>query len=184
LALTKPDRKKQLYEITTLPAKNYFFNGSDRLAANRSLVKSSSGSLTFSNNAPNRFSSLVAISNRAVTFANNSQNTFGSGLNIHGGSVTFAGPSANVIVNPGLGNPTVIASGASLSVNNANANSFGGAPISLDGTLSFNQAADSTLDGEPAHRTLAPPLRLVLADTVALRKIQIPDEPEELLRGR
>jgi hypothetical protein len=58
----------------------------------------------------------VALSNGVVTFANNGQNTFGGGLNIYGGSATFAGPSANVIVNPGLGNPTVIASGASLSV--------------------------------------------------------------------
>src|SRR5262249_25813381 len=56
--------------------------------------------------------------------------------------------SANVIMNPGLGNPTVIASGASLSVNNANANSFDDAPIQLDGALSFNQAADASLDND------------------------------------
>src|SRR2546430_5353435 len=128
--------------------KNYFFGGSGGLAASGSLIKFGVGSLTFSNNAANSFSSLVSVSNGVVTFSNNGQNTFSSGINISGGSVIFAGNSANVIVNPGLGNPTVIASGASLSVNNANANSFGGAPISLDGTLSFNQAADSTLGGD------------------------------------
>jgi autotransporter-associated beta strand protein len=127
-------------------AKNYSFGGSGGLAASGSLTKSGTGSLTFNNTAGNSFSSLVIVSNGVVTFSNNGQNTFGSGLSIYGGSVTFSGNSTNTIVN--LGNPTLIASGASLSVNNANANSFGGAPIQLDGTLSFNQAVDSKLDGD------------------------------------
>jgi fibronectin-binding autotransporter adhesin len=128
------------------PTKNYSFGGAGGLAASGSLIKSGAGSLTFNNNAANSFSSLVAVSNGIVTFSNSGQNTFSSGLNISGGSMTWAGNSTNVIVN--AGNSTAIASGASLSVNNANANSFGGAPIQLDGTLSFNQSADSKLDGD------------------------------------
>jgi len=126
--------------------KNYRFGGSGGLAASGSLIKSGTGSLTFSNSAANSFSSLVTISNGAVTFSNNGQDTFSSGLNIYGGSATFLGNSTAVIVN--VGNPTVIASGASLSLANANANNFGGAAISLDGTLSFDQAADSLLSGD------------------------------------
>src|SRR2546430_16780473 len=88
--------------------KNYFFGGSGGLAASGSLTKWGAGSLTFSNNAANSFSSVVTISDGAVTFANNGQNKFSSGLNVNGGSLTFAGNSAIVIVNPGLGNPTTI----------------------------------------------------------------------------
>jgi autotransporter-associated beta strand protein len=129
-------------------AKNYTFGGSGGLAASGSLSKSGSGSLTFNNSAANSFSSLVIVSNGTVSFANNGQNSFNGGLNIFGGLVTFAGNGANAIVNPGPGYSTVIASGASLFVNNASPNTFGGAPISLDGTLSFNQAANSIVDGD------------------------------------
>jgi autotransporter-associated beta strand protein len=132
----------------TNTTKNYSFGGSGTLAASGSLVKSGTGSLTISNTAANSFSSLLVVSNGPVTFSNNGQNTFSSGIAVYGGSLTFAGNSANVIVNPGLGNQTIIASGASLAVNNANANTFGGAPIALDGTLGFNQAVDSALDGD------------------------------------
>jgi fibronectin-binding autotransporter adhesin len=128
--------------------KNYSFGGSGGLAASGSLTKSGTGSLTFNNSAANSFSSLVVVSNGAVTFSNTGQNTFNGGLNIFGGSVTFAGSGANSIVNAGSGYSTVIASGASLFVNNASPNTFGGAPVSLDGTLSFNQSVNSTLDGD------------------------------------
>ena len=128
--------------------KNYSFGGSGGLAASGSLIKSGTGSLTFNNSAANSFSSLVVVSNGAVTFSNSGQNSFNGGLNIYGGSVTFAGSGANAIVNPGLGYSTIIANGASLFVNNSTANTFGGAPISLDGTLSFNQPVNSTLDGD------------------------------------
>jgi fibronectin-binding autotransporter adhesin len=128
--------------------KNFSFGGSGGLAASGSLTKSGTGGLTFNNGAANSFSSLVVVSNGAVTFSNNGQNSFNGGLNIYGGSVTFAGSGANAIVNPGLGYSTIIANGASLFVNNSVANTFGGAPISLDGTLTFNQAVNSTLDGD------------------------------------
>jgi autotransporter-associated beta strand protein len=128
--------------------KNYSFGGPGGLAASGSLIKSGTGSLTFNNTAANSFSSLVVVSNGAVTFSNNGQNSFNGGLNVYGGAVTFAGSGANAIVNPGSGYSTVIASGASLFVNNASPNTFGGAPISLDGALSFNQSVNSTLDGD------------------------------------
>jgi len=134
--------------IVNNSTKNYSFGGLGGLAASGSLTKSGTGSLTFNNSAANSFSSLVVISNGAVTFSNSGQNIFNGGLNVFGGSITFAGSSANAIVNPGSGYSTVIASGASLFVNNSAADTFGGAPISLDGTLSFNQAANSTLDGD------------------------------------
>jgi fibronectin-binding autotransporter adhesin len=129
-------------------SKNYSFAGSGGLAASGSLSKSGSGSLTFNNTSGNSFSSLVIVSNGAVSFANSGLNSFTGGLNIYGGSVTFAGTGANAIVNPGSGYSTVIANGASLFVNNASPDTFGGAPLSLDGTLSFNQAVNSTLDGD------------------------------------
>jgi autotransporter-associated beta strand protein len=126
-------------------SENYFFGGSGGLAASGSLTKSGTGSLSLNNNAPNSFSSLVVVSNGAVTFSNNGQNAFNGGLNIFGGSVTFSGSGGFNIANS-----TVVASGASLFINSSTVNSFGGAPISLDGTLSFNQAVNSTLDGDIA----------------------------------
>jgi len=128
--------------------KNYSFGGAGGVTVSGSLAKSGTGSLTISNNAANSLISPVLVSNGVVTFANNGLNTFNNGLNVYGGSVAFAGNSANVIVNPGLGNPTIIGAGAALSVVNSNANAFGGAPIQLDGSLSFNQAADAALDGD------------------------------------
>jgi fibronectin-binding autotransporter adhesin len=128
-------------------SKNYTFGGSGSLVANGSLTKSGVGSLTLNNTAANNFVSVVVVSNGLLTFANSGQNTFNNGINIYGGAVAFAGGGANIIVNPGLGNSTVIATGASLSVSNASANSFGGAPIQLDGSLSFKQAVDANLDG-------------------------------------
>jgi autotransporter-associated beta strand protein len=128
--------------------KAYGFLGSGSLVANGLLTKSGAASLIVSNNAANSFISVVVVSNGPLIFMNNGQNTFNNGLNIYGGSVVFAGNSANTIVNPGLGNPTEIAAGASLSVINANANAFGGAPIQLDGALSFNQPVDANLDGD------------------------------------
>jgi len=135
-----------LMTVNNTSAKNYTFGGSGGLAASGMLIKTGNGSLTFNNTAGNSFSSLVAVSNGVVTFANSGVNAFNSGLVIEGGAVVFSGNSTNVIAN--VGNTTVIAGGASLSVINAGANSFGGAPITLEGTLTFNQAADANLDGD------------------------------------
>ncbi len=130
------------------PTKNYTFGGAGGLAASGSLNKSGAATLTFNNNAGNSFSSIVNVSNGPVTFSNNGRNSFNGGVNVYGGSLTLSGNTTNIIGNQPLSAPTTIAAGASLFINNANANMFGGAPIQLDGTLSFNQPADATLAGD------------------------------------
>src|SRR5207302_636965 len=111
------------------------------------LKKSGSGSLTFSNNNDNSFSSLVTVSNGLLNFSNNGQNTFLAGITLTGGALTFTGSSSNVIVDPQNGAPVVIiGAGTTLTVNNSGANVFNGTLFQLDGTLAFNQAVDGLFD--------------------------------------
>jgi autotransporter-associated beta strand protein len=126
------------------PTKNYTLGGAGGLAASGTLIKNGAGSLTFNNTAANSFNNLVTVSNGAVTFGNSGLNTFSGGLAVYGGSLTLAGSSTNNIA---AGGGLPIASGASLIVANLNANTFNGAAVQLDGTLTFNQPANSTIDG-------------------------------------
>ncbi len=127
-------------------ARNYSFGGSGSLTVAGQLAKSGTGSLTISNLSDNSFSSVMTVSNGAVTLANNGQNTLLGGLNIFGGSVALSGNSSNVFVDPGLGVPVItVGTGTTLTIAN-NANTFNGVQMQLDGTLTFNQSADSTFD--------------------------------------
>lgn len=127
----------------TNAAKNYMFSGPGGVSPGGALIKAGGRPLTFSNSGDNAFAGPVTVQAGAVDFSNNGLNTFANGLAVNGGSVIFAGNSTNVVVGGSLS----IGFGASLVVSNASANTFGGGLIDLDGTLTFNQAVDATLDG-------------------------------------
>ncbi len=128
--------------------KNYTFTGTGGLFASGSFIKSGAGNLTFNNSSANGFSSLVTVQAGNVTFSNTGQNTFSSGLTMTGGSLTFTGNNANVFVNSTPGSAVItIGTGTTLSFANSSTDTFNASQIELDGTLAFNQTADSTLDG-------------------------------------
>jgi autotransporter-associated beta strand protein len=129
--------------VVSNPTKNYAFNGTGGVSPGGPLTKDGAGALTFNNSGDNAFAGPVTVRAGAVTFSNSGLNTFANGLAVNGDSVIFAGNSTNVVAGGSLS----IAFGASLAVSNANANTFGGGLIDLDGTLTFNQAVDATLDG-------------------------------------
>jgi autotransporter-associated beta strand protein len=123
------------------PTKNYTFGGTGGLQG-APLTKEGSGSLTFNNTGNNGFGGPVTIWDGAVTFSNTGLNTFANGLEVNGGSLTFTGNNTNNITGGALS----VAAFTALTVANAHANDFGAAPITLDGTLTINQPADSTLN--------------------------------------
>jgi len=129
--------------VVSNPTRSYAFNGTGGVSPGGPLTKDGAGALTFGNSGDNAFAGPVTVQAGAVTFSNNGLNTFANGLSVNGGSVIFAGNSTNVIAGGSLS----IGFGASLVVSNANANAFGGGLIDLDGTLTFNQSVDATLDG-------------------------------------
>jgi len=123
--------------------KNYTFSGTGGVIGSP-LTKDGTASLTFNNTGDDSFGGLVTILNGAVNFGNAGQNTFVGGLTLTGGSATFSGGSTNVIT---AGNSVAIGTGTSLMLANSNANTFNGAPIEVDGSMTVTQAVDSTIDG-------------------------------------
>ena len=124
------------------PTKNYTFGGTGGLTG-APLTKEGSGSLTFNNTGDNGFGGTVTIWDGAVTFGNTGLNTFANGVAVNGGSLTLTGNNTNNVTGGSLS----IGAFASLTAANAHGNDFGAGPITLDGTLTINQAADSTLNG-------------------------------------
>lgn len=122
--------------------RNYAFTGTGGVEG-APLTKQGAGSLNFGNNGDNSFSGAVTIQDGAVSFSNSGLNTFANGLAVNGGSVTFSGSNTNVIT----GGTLTVAVGAAVTAANAGANNFGAGSIQLDGTLTINQAVDSTLEG-------------------------------------
>jgi len=125
------------------PTKNYTFSGTGGLIGT-GLAKSGAGSLTFNNTGDNFFASSVTINNGGVTLNNTGLNTFDNGLTLTGGGLSLSGAGTNVFT---AGTSIAIGVGSSLTVANANANTFNAVPIQLDGALTVNQAVNSTIDG-------------------------------------
>ena len=86
----------------------------------------------------------MTINNGGVTLNNTGLNTFDNGLTTTGGGFTLSGAGTNVFT---AGTSIAIGVGSSLTVANANANTFNAVPIQLDGALTVNQAVNSTIDG-------------------------------------
>jgi autotransporter-associated beta strand protein len=124
------------------PTRNYVFTGTGGVQG-APLTKEGAGSLTFDNTGNNGFGGAVTISEGAVTFSNTGLNTFANGLAVNVGSLTLSGNNTNNV----SGGALSIAAFGSLTAANAHGNDFGAGPITLDGTLTINQAVDSTLNG-------------------------------------
>jgi autotransporter-associated beta strand protein len=140
------------------PTRNYTFSGNGGIQG-APLTKEGTGSLTFNNTGNNGFGGPVTLWDGAVTFLNTGLNTFANGLEVNGGSLTLSGNNTNNVTAGALS----VAAFASLTAANAHGNDFGAGLMNLDGTLTINQAADSTL-----NRTLSGGGTLIKAGTGTL----------------
>jgi fibronectin-binding autotransporter adhesin len=122
------------------PTKAYAFTGSGAVQG-APFTKDGAAALTFSNTGDNSFGNFT-VQNGAVTLSNSGRNSFNAGLAVRGGSLVLSGNSVNEVSAGAI----TISSGAALVISNANANKLGSETLQLDGSLTVNQTADSTLD--------------------------------------
>ncbi|MCI0746009.1 MAG: autotransporter-associated beta strand repeat-containing protein [Verrucomicrobia subdivision 3 bacterium] len=122
------------------PTKDYSFSGAGGVHG-APLTKDGAGSLTFNNTGDNSFGGVVTIIDGAVTFSNVGLNTFANGLEVNGGSLTLSGNNTNNVTGGALS----VGAGAMLTVANAHPNDLGSGLTDLDGTLTIDQAVDSTM---------------------------------------
>jgi fibronectin-binding autotransporter adhesin len=120
--------------------KNLTFSGTGFIEGG-ALTKSGAGSLTISNSGSNSFGA-ITVQAGSVELSNSGQNTIAGGIAVNvGGSLTLGGDSSTTISGGGL----TVANGASVTISSTKANSLGTDPFTVDGSVTINQAVDSTI---------------------------------------